>query len=181
MVADEVVDHNNNNSNNINGECTVPEFCNQIVDTTGLHVEEAYDVKLDPEVEALLKMSKRGNTTQKTGTSSPIKAPRTQGRQNSVRKKKRENKTELLISDESTGEAVFFDLDDTVLNDESGSSHNMSTDDKDAHSNKKDGGFFYHAGTADRDHGTDSNLTTMEYIRIPVSYTHLTLPTTPYV
>ena len=120
----------------------VPEFCNQVIDTTGLCIEKAYKVDLDPEVEALLKMSKRKNPSQKNGPGSPTKAPRTQGiHQLSI------NQTPYLtryfFTDESTGEAEFFDLDDTVLNDGSGSSHDMSTEDTKTQQDAQQGGFFY--------------------------------------
>ena len=98
------------------------------MDTTGLHIEKAYDVNLDPEVEALLKMSKRENSSQKAGTGFPIKAPRTQGRKQST-PSHIAHTINSIITDESTGEAEFFDLDDTVLNEESGSSQDMSAED----------------------------------------------------
>ena len=162
----------------------------QVVDTSGLHIKAAYDVHFDPETAALIagdmgRKSKRAAET--SGAGSPTKKPKTAASTSNAFNKTYSHEHPVNAkslsagtSEETTGKNNIHDPNETVR-EEGNSSANMST-------NTTDSPFFYQDAEdeIDPDDGDmeDSRSTYRETGNTTprsVSYTHLTLPTTPYV
>ena len=130
-------DHNNNVAKADNGG---------IVNTVGLHIEEAFDIEFDEETAALIAMGKRAKSTKNGESGSPKKTHQTATPPGICSIHTNQINfppvSKLLppkyVTDETSGDNEFYDLDDTVLND-GNSSSNMSTDDK----AESTSGFFY--------------------------------------